>query len=289
MESNVPFDLDRRRYWVVFFILISLMLMVGGFLLYRSEAGRIEKDKYQEIKAIADLKAGQLQQWRQERLADADSVAKRPFLKKGVENFLQSLHDPRLREDMETLLKAELAHSAYADALLLTTDGDILLSTGSRPEPSRPAVAQAIQASLSARGAVLSEFYRSQGRKTFIDSIAPVTNGKGRPIAMLVLRTDAEAFLYPLIQSWPTPSRTAETLLVRRDGKEVLFLNELRHRAETALTLRYPLTDANVPAVQAVLGKQGMFRGKDYRNQEVLADLCPITGSPWFMVAKVDT
>ena len=37
-----------------------------------------------------------------------------------------------------------------------------------------------------------------------------------------------------------------------------------------------------------MLGKQGKFEGKDYRDVEVLADLLPIPGSPWFMVAKVD-
>jgi len=32
-----------------------------------------------------------------------------------------------------------------------------------------------------------------------------------------------------------------------------------------------------------------MFDGKDYRNVKVLADLSPIPGTPWFIVAKVDT
>ena len=40
--------------------------------------------------------------------------------------------------------------------------------------------------------------------------------------------------------------------------------------------------------MQAVLGRQGMFVGRDYRNVEVMADLRPVPGSPWFIVAKVD-
>ena len=68
-----------------------------------------------------------------------------------------------------------------------------------------------------------------------------------------------------------------------------LFLNDLRHRANTALSLREPLTRHDLPAAQAVSGKKGLFQGKDYRGVEVLADLRPIPDSPWFMVAKVDT
>lgn len=39
---------------------------------------------------------------------------------------------------------------------------------------------------------------------------------------------------------------------------------------------------------EAVLGKQGICEGSDYRGVAVLADLHPIPGSPWFIVAKVD-
>ena len=65
-------------------------------------------------------------------------------------------------------------------------------------------------------------------------------------------------------------------------------MNDLRHRPEAALSLQEPLTLTDLPAVQAVLGKQGMFHGRDYRGVEVMADLRHIPDSPWFMVAKVD-
>ena len=50
--------------------------------------------------------------------------------------------------------------------------------------------------------------------------------------AIVALRIDPEIYLYPLINRWPTPSPTAETLLVRRDEEEVLYLNELRFRKD---------------------------------------------------------
>jgi two-component system sensor histidine kinase/response regulator len=42
----------------------------------------------------------------------------------------------------------------------------------------------------------------------------------GRPLGVLSLRIDPEVYLDPFIQRWPEPSTTAETLLVRREGKE---------------------------------------------------------------------
>jgi PAS domain S-box-containing protein len=69
----------------------------------------------------------------------------------------------------------------------------------------------------------------------------------------------------------------------------VVFLNDARHRSQTALSLHIPLTRTDAPAVQAVLGKQGQFEGRDYRNVPVLSDLRPVPDSPWFMIAKVDS
>ena len=75
---------------------------------------------------------------------------------------------------------------------------------------------------------------------------------------------------------------------MRRDGDDVLFLNQLRHRSDPALTLRIPLSHADVPAAQAALGQTGAVAGRDNRGVEVLAEILPVPGSPWSMVAKVD-
>lgn len=108
------------------------------------------------------------------------------------------------------------------------------------------------------------------------------------PVGAIILQTDAREYLYPLIQTWPSNSQTAETLLVERSGDDVLFLNDLRHTVGAALSLRVPLARGNLPATMAILGEEGIVRGRDYRGVPVVAELRAIPDSPWFMVAKVD-
>jgi PAS domain S-box-containing protein len=113
-------------------------------------------------------------------------------------------------------------------------------------------------------------------------------SSSSEPIGALLLKIDPERFLYPLIQSWPTPSRSAETLLVRREGNDVVYLNELRHRKGTAIKLRLPIARTELPAVRGALGYAGTFEGVDYRGVPVVAVTRGVPGSPWFVVAKVD-
>lgn len=77
-------------------------------------------------------------------------------------------------------------------------------------------------------------------------------------------------------------------MLVKKDGDNVLFINELRHRKNTALNLRLPLTDTAYAAVQAMMGRIGIYDGKDYRGVQVIADLRKIEGTNWFMITKID-
>ena len=107
-------------------------------------------------------------------------------------------------------------------------------------------------------------------------------------VGVILMRIEPYQFLYPLIKSWPTPSLTGETELVRREGNEVVFLNELRHRKNIPLNLRFPLDSPKLVAAMIARGKKGIVEGFDYRGVPVLAAAGLIPDSPWFLVAKID-
>ncbi len=278
---------SRRRIWVTVFALLTLALLAGGYGYFQGETERIRQEKYHDIAAIAQLKAGQISQWRQERLADARRASRSPFFQRALEAWRAAPESPELRADWRLRLKLEQEAYGFADVLLLDLDGSILLAARDDPDPVAPATRSALSAALASREAVLSDLYRFADGSVYLDAVVPVPNAEKRPLAMLVMRSDAASYLYPLIQTWPTPSPSAETLLVRREDDAIVYLNELRHQSGAALSLRFP-PDRGLSGTQAALGQQGLFQGQDYRGVEVLADLRPILASPWFLVAKVD-
>lgn len=75
---NMSTGLAHRTFLALFF-LISLMILAGGYGYYRVETKRIRQEKYQSITAIGELKAGQIQQWREHYLAEARRSAESPF------------------------------------------------------------------------------------------------------------------------------------------------------------------------------------------------------------------
>jgi len=276
-----------RRAWIVFSILISLAFIIGGFSYYSVEKSKIRLAKYDEIASVAELKIGEIQNWRSERIEDAVIISKGPLY---VETILNLLHD-RGNKQLEKTAKERLALEKnltfYSDAFILDATGQRLVSldTSFAIDTSEK---RSFQETILERKPVMTDLFRGADGKIHIDVMAPVFDKSNNVAAVVVLQSDAENFIYPLINSWPVPSRSAETLLLEKRKDEIVFLSNLRYSSNAAFSFRQPLTMTMLPAMQAALGKVGMFEGMDYRGAKVLADLRPVPGTPWFMVAKVD-
>jgi PAS domain S-box-containing protein len=143
------------------------------------------------------------------------------------------------------------------------------------------------------KGKVILTDLHQTGNVSFIhlDLLVPL---KGPELAdttifgLLVLRIDPQKVLYPLIKSWPVASKTSETLIIHREGDEIVYLNELRHVDNKQKILRLPMTQENLPAVMALQGVRQTTDGIDYRGVRVIAVMNKIPESPWYMVTKVD-
>ena len=283
----------RNRVWkwslTSLFGVVAVALPVSGYWLYRHQTQTIQSEKQSELKTIAELKAGQIVAWRGERIGDARVHSRRAFLRSAVGRWLTASGDASLSTEVAENMEFIRKTYGYENVIVAGRDGRILFSLSPHLTVLEASAKQLVSQAISSRDAVIGDLFRCPiCNQVHLDVAAPILDPDKRPVAVLILRTDAERFLYPFVQSWPTPSRTAETLLVRRDGDDTLFLNKLRHRPDPALTLRIPLSQSDIPAVRAALGKTGAFEGRDNRGVKVLAEILPVPGSPWFMVAKVD-
>ena len=279
------------KKWHVFVLTgaISLLIIFGGYFFYSSQVKSIHEDKRQDIHAIAELKINQLTQWRKERFGDAVMATQLQLFNKEIQHWAGNKNDLSLKKDILKRFAQFKANYDYYDIFLSSPRGEFLLALNPKEKTFDKLTSTQIREAIRKQQITFTDFYYCPNhKKIHYDIIAPIVDDKNIAIAAMLFRIDPEDYLYPLIQTWPTQSKTAETFLLRKEGGSVLYLNELRHQKNTALKLRIPFTEKEIPVVQAVLGYKGIWEGKDYRGVEVLADIQPIPGTPWFMVAKID-
>ncbi len=276
------------------FLLLALGIVVAGGIFFRQETARMKKSMEERLSSIADMKAAQIATWRGERIADAESISRNPLNFLRIRPFLESTRPGDRGDDIRGWMESERKTHGYRDVVLLDRNGKVRLSVGTSKPRIGAFASPNVPNVLRSGKPMLSDFHKVSGLDfVHLDLYAPLLsatrNGKGtEPVGVMMFRIDPALFLYPEIQAWPVPSGSAETLLVRRDGDNVIFLNELRHRKKNGIFLRFPIAGSRLPAAAAVQGKEGIVEGIDYRGVPVLAALRHIPDSPWYIVAKVD-
>ena len=273
------------------FCFVLLFLGTSGFLLYRSQERQLRRETIDILGSIAELKAGQIAEWRRDSLSDgADDIANPIILRLLRERLTTTTRSTS--GEILAVFETQRKNRRYLEVRLVDKEGRTLLAAPARRRTHPRSRRAALETADRERRPVLTRFhFGPTGSSPHIETVVPVfaSEAVDAPLLGAVISTiDPKAYFYPLIESWPTPSPSAETLLVTGDGDDVLFLNELRHRKDTALKLRIPLNQAEVPATMAVQGTEGAVEGLDYRGVPVLAVLKKIPDTPWFMVSKID-
>lgn len=277
--------------FILSFALLSAGIITVGNFYYRNYEKRFVVQMEHQLSSIAELKVGELVRYRDDRFEDGSIFFKNPSFAALVQRFFEQPSDADTRRQILDWIGKYAATDDYNQVRLLDAQGITRLSlpSGLQPAPSIM-VRTAAQVIQSGQMAIEDFYWDESDNRAYLAVMVPVLDGPktNRPIGVLVLRINPEAYLYPFIKRWPTPSLTAETLLVRRDGNDVLYLNNLRNQSNAALSIRIPMTKTEVPAVKVALGHTGIVQGKDYRGVPAVADVRAVTDSPWFIVAKID-
>ncbi len=285
IRQKFPFHL------LIIFLLLATGIGISGYLYYAQQKEHLKKETGDNLSSIADLKVKQIATWREERLADAEHIYNNPLIVPHIQQWLNS-GPSEIKQDILMWMKSLHEQYHYKSVILLDPNGKIQLAHPNAKELIGPDAKRLTAEALNAGKVIFSDLYRSKVkneiRLTLLVPLYVAHNRNSVPIGVILLRVDPCFFLYPLIQSWPAPSKTAETVLFRREGNEVVFLNDLRHKKDTALNLRFSISEPNLPSAMAMRGIRGVFEGIDYQGVPVLAAVKPVPDSPWYLIAKIN-
>ena len=283
--------LPARRAQAIAAALIVAAVLAGAYAFYRRVAAQIESAARRDLTTVSALKASELARWRRERLADGQVMQSSPGSVVAA-RLLQdtpatAASDPGAAP-VARRLGSRLAYGQYDSIYLVDQAGRVRVSVPT----GRVLVPLAVRASMDTErvGRVrMLDFFRDERDQTVrLAVLAPLLDDAGVVLGTVVMSINPTLFLNDYLQSWPTLTESSETLLVRREGAEVLFLNPTRFDAGAALRMRIPMARQDVLAVQAAMGEIGPREGRDYRGGRVLGSLLPVSESPWYLVAKSD-
>jgi PAS domain S-box-containing protein len=281
----------RLRVWlrglpwdiILVYLAFNALVWLFGQQALGRVGGNMRNRSFDDLNSIVTLKSRQLGDWLQDLLRDASGY-RQEIARDGVAANL--IANPLDTDALSAFLafadKSNPSHR-FASVALADPSGGVRVCI---PEtlPVHPAALRSeVQPLLDAPWPRVSDLFRGPEDRVFLVVTAPLA-GQGA----LVLLVDAKRELFPLLREWPIRSRTAETLLVRREGDRVVYLNDLRFHEGAALNLSSSVAEPLSPAAEAMRKPNGVMEGVDYRGARVLAAWRSVPGSAWSIVAKVD-
>lgn len=248
---------------------------------YHRQLAAMEEAAARELLSVSDNKTSQIANWRRERLGDGQVLMSSPVMRI-ARRLLAGRASQADQSDLWDTLQHLQAAFEYSGAVLCDLDGAVHLAVGqpsTDPSRLRDLAAEAVRIN----DAALSDLRLDPaGARPLMALIVPVAAS-----GAIVFDIDPERFLYPYLNLWSGHSQSAETLLIRRDGKYALYLSDLRHQNGAPLRYRRDVSGLGLPPDSA-FDTGRLFRGLDYHGDPVLAIIRHIPNSLWFISTKID-
>lgn len=286
-------QLLHRPSHVVLICALLLLPAVLGCVAYVSYRSQLRTEAHADLHVIAASKADLVASWVLEREGNARVLANDERLVADAGRLVRPGKDLDLSAIASHLDLVRRSYG-YREAYLLDKAGLVRVRSG---DVSAAVDGQALRSAIGPNRVGHGEMFALPSGEVVIDFVAALAAASGESetggdaAGYVVLRASATKLLFPQILDWPMVSPTAEALLVRKVGDDVVFLNELRHRKNTALTLKRPLREADLPAAMALregVAARAAFDGVDYRGVEVFASVAVVPRTDWILIAKVD-
>jgi diguanylate cyclase (GGDEF)-like protein/PAS domain S-box-containing protein len=207
--------------WV--FALLSAAVLLVSLAGYAASAHKGREQRVGQLRQEAELKAGIVQGWMEQRAAEARALAADPLLRDGVAAWRRN-PDPATTVHMRRLLTMLLTTGHYADVQLLDEHAALLLAPDAQPRRADAALAAAVQDAIARRAVPRADFRVEDGDASgtlVFDLVVPLVD-EGRSTALL-LRTAPQRQLPPRLLARSNGGMT-ETLLFQPRAGSVLAI-----------------------------------------------------------------
>ena len=273
---------------------LSLAIAVVGFVGYHSVKNSVTHAVAANLQAVAELKVNQIDWWVENEMEDFDQVLKpaidKPQFADTLVKWLRGgIHDEERRQKLVDYLRHLASTEHYLDiSVHAVEDGALLLTSDGKADTA--SIRAFAVAAAHAGKPLLEDIHieeTSGTPKVHIGFYNVMRVGESDSVVVHITR-DASAILFPMIQQWSGWTNSAEILLLRREGGDVVLLNTLRHQPDTPLKQRLAVSRPNSIGAAAVSGVNGMLHGNGFSEAPVFAYALPVKGTPWFLVAEME-
>ncbi|MDH4320343.1 MAG: HD domain-containing protein [Desulfobulbaceae bacterium] len=310
-------ELSGGRSWLTAMGILVIFLAAGVwaiFSLARYERQRDLNHWQITLGVMADSRAAGIRQWIDGRFDVLLELARNGSLQLYVQQLRQrQTADPEMEPAqisyLRNLLRATAERTGFVDPMrslppvpanvafvagaslsLYGHDRSLICSTPGVADPDA-VLLKAMDRALQSGKPEVCDFFLDGSGRAMIGFVVPVfalqmQSTNREPVGVLVGLNAATDTLYPLLVSSDAATDSDESMLIGREGDEIVYLSPLAD-GTPALKRRMAANAFGLAAASALAHPGIFFEANDYAGTEVLAISRSLTPLPWLLVQKV--
>lgn len=284
----------KFTFWV--FLIITVITVSLSVLSYEYEKRVIKERVYAQMNATVDLKKKLVVSYINERINNLKALARAKDLGESIAFPLKRKASiPAAERFVHIYQHLDAFKNTYSDYLSIEVadlKGNILVSTEDNPSASghkhehKRGIDKDVDLIKRGGTVVMQDYLDAEERH--LDFAAGVRGKTGNIEAIIISSIALEDTLFPIFSDYTGLGFTGETLLVRRNGDAVVYINPARHAKGGKTEDADRRKERFKLEMNAASGNEGLDEAIDYRGERVIGAYRHMPITKWGIVAKMD-
>lgn len=267
----------------IFFLLIAVF--IAGYLFSQNQLEKTTLEAEDKLEAASHLKEAQIAQWLRERMGDGRVIKESSITSQLFQDFI--IHpDTAAAQKLTEWMNSRLNSYNYENIFFFDASHKLRLEAGNDEEDGfGNEFFYLLNKADSTGRVVFSGLYKTSEKGNydidFLVPLSPVVKNGRRP-GFIVLRSDPENFLYPVLTKNLFYKSSAQSILMQNLPGVMEVFNPAKNIYGNAASIPLVISRKGGAAADTV------FQEEDQTGEQVIKVIHRVTGSSWYLVSSVN-
>ncbi|MGM0601088.1 MAG: PAS domain S-box protein, partial [Candidatus Rifleibacteriota bacterium] len=292
-QKNFIQPTHSTKLLLVALAFLAIGIIVTGYFYFYNYQNRFDKKIEEVFHIIAEQKLHQLENWREERIADASMFYENQNFSYLVEDFQNNPEHKNSKERLRKWLDKINLDPNFRNSCFISAQNDqrVFFDRQNFATLYPELIKEALSTLKNGKVKILDFVLDINNEKALLGISVPISapSDSSIPLGILLIFIDPEFDLYPMLKTWPTLDDSAETLLFRKKGEKLILLSEAKNTQIAPLKYSITLTRDMEKYLDNANKAFSAFQTKNAAGKAITAFVKKVPDSNWFLTTLIES
>lgn len=279
-EDHFPFK------YLVFFLVISVVIGLIGYLFYSDRKKDIEDELYRHVVAIKEIKLQQIEKEQLQRKLIIESFIQLPEITQDIQDLVTNKSNQIILNKIAKWGNELKTDFDFVSLNIFDTNANVIFSTNKSQNISRSFLKHELEVLLKKDSSSVTNLYLGTDKILIQGIITPVKRSN-KLIGFIWTEVSFFEYLQPIISYTKQESEDVEFVLLKRNSDLGFVLKEIRE--ETGVVLRtLPLSKQNKDELEKSIFQKKSSNNIELNESKSITSVNNVPGTDWYLIAKID-